>query len=458
MLPLAEAEALARELERRRSGQSVWCPHAPTPRQAEFLAIPDLEALYGGAAGGGKSDGLLMGFLQHVDEPHYSGIIFRRTYADLSLPGALMDRSHEWFGGSSASWNGLKRQWRFPSGAVLTFGYLDTDRDKYRYQSAEFQYIAFDELTQFPESSYRYMFSRLRKGTGSLVPLRMRAATNPGGLGHEWVKSRFIDGTCKFISAKLDDNPHADKPSYLESLAKLDPVTRRQLELGEWVQDASGMVYRAFTDANIVAGAPECEHHLLGIDFGFHDSCAFVTVGYVPNDPCLYVLQSHKQRGMIPDDAGAYVKELPFKYRKIVGDTSGLGKGYSEQMRQRFSIPVEPAEKINKAGFIDLLNGALSRGLLKIVRSTNEPLIDELRALAWNESRTKEVDGMDNHLCDALLYVWRASTAYLQKPRVDLRTVEQKTAEADARARYLQNAKHHDVPKHQSIDPIYDVD
>ena len=82
--------------------------------------------------------------------------------------------------------------WRFPSGASLSFGYLDTEADKYRYQSAEYQFIGFDELTQFSESQYTYMFSRLRRLKGSSVPLRMRGASNPGGYGHEWVKQRFI--------------------------------------------------------------------------------------------------------------------------------------------------------------------------------------------------------------------------------------------------------------------------
>src|SRR5439155_6373928 len=83
--------------------------------------------------------------------------------------------------------------WKFPSGAVLRFGYLDTALDIYQYQSAEFQFIGFDELSQFKENDYRYLFSRLRKAKGIDVPLRMRSGSNPGGVGHEWVKKRFIE-------------------------------------------------------------------------------------------------------------------------------------------------------------------------------------------------------------------------------------------------------------------------
>ena len=82
--------------------ENPWIPHEPTPKQAEFLLMPDLEVLFGGSAGGGKSDALLMAALQYVDVPGYAAILFRRTYTDLSLPGALMDRAHEWLQGTKA--------------------------------------------------------------------------------------------------------------------------------------------------------------------------------------------------------------------------------------------------------------------------------------------------------------------------------------------------------------------
>jgi len=454
MHPLASADRLLREVERRTTGRSPWCPHAPHPKQAEFLALDDEEALYGGAAAGGKSDALLMAALEYAHIPGYNAILFRRTFADLALPEAIMDRSHEWLRGTRAHWSGINKQWTFPSGARLSFGYLDTPKDKYRYQSAAFQFIGFDELTQFPEASYRYLFSRLRKTSGMDVPLRMRAASNPGGLGHEWVKERFIDGACRFVPARLEDNPSADADSYRRQLAKLDPVTRRQLELGEWIQDASGLVYHTFTVAGNVIPRPPVDvaRWALGIDFGFHDACAFVSVGWRMHDPVLYVLQSFKKKRMLPDDAAEYVKGLPFRFNRIVGDTAGLGKGYAETMRQKHAVPVEQAEKVNKQGFIDLMNGALSRGEVKIVKETNEDLLRELGSLAWNEKRTKEVEGMDNHLCDALLYVWRASLLNLQKRKVETRSSERKAVDDEIRDRYEKNKAHHDPKRHNSRD------
>lgn len=211
-----------------------------------------MEAFYGGAAGGGKSEGLLMGGLQYVHRPEYAGIIFRKTYSDLALPGALMDRAEEWLSETDAWWDGQDHTWRFPSGATLTFGYLDKKRDRYRYQSAEFQYIAFDELTQFPERDYLYLFSRLRRKAGSPIPLRMRAGSNPGNIGHEWVRDRFVDpqglkrGELRtdrvFIPAFLEDNPHLDLEPYIKSLNQLDPITREQYLAGRWDIEPEGMV------------------------------------------------------------------------------------------------------------------------------------------------------------------------------------------------------------------------
>jgi predicted phage terminase large subunit-like protein len=204
----------------------------------------DREVFYGGAAGGGKSEALLMAALQYIEEPGYAAILFRRTFADLALPGALMDRSREWFGGTKARWNNSEHTWTFPSGASLTFGYLEHEQDKFRYQSAEFQFVGFDELTQFSESQYRYLFSRLRRLTSSDVPLRMRSASNPGGIGHEWVKQRFLVEDRPFVPARLDDNPFLDREEYAQSLDELDPVTRRQLLMGDWTARHAGALFK----------------------------------------------------------------------------------------------------------------------------------------------------------------------------------------------------------------------
>jgi hypothetical protein len=106
---------------------------------------------------------------------------------------------------------------------------------RYRYQSAEFQVVGFDELTQFSESQFTYLFSRLRRLADVPLSLRIRSASNPGGVGHLWAKERYLagEGSRVFVPDRLDDNPHLDRAEYVASLAQLDPVTRARLLAGD---------------------------------------------------------------------------------------------------------------------------------------------------------------------------------------------------------------------------------
>ena len=250
----------AAKLRAMMAARRPWSPHTPTERQKLFLDLKCLEAFFGGAAGGGKSDALLMAALQYVNQPKYAAILFRRTYTDLALPDALMAKAHEWLNGTAARWIDKDKTWKFPSGATLTFGYLEAENDKYRYQSSQFQFVGFDEASQFTEGQYTYLFSRLRKLANSPVPLRMRAASNPGGVGANWVYDRFIPENFTpeqarqlivweksgidneghpinraFVPSTLNDNPHLDREGYERSLMNLDPVTRAQLLRGDWL-------------------------------------------------------------------------------------------------------------------------------------------------------------------------------------------------------------------------------
>ena len=225
-----------------------YIPYDPTPKQRAFLLMNNKEILYGGAAGGGKSVAQLMAALQYVDIPNYSAILFRRTYADLSLPGALIDMSKQWLmpfvESGEVRWSEKDKRYVFPSGATLNFGYLENDNDCYRYQGAEFQFIGMDECTHISPANYRYMFSRLRKTKDMLVPLRFRATCNPGGQYGEYYYQRFfVEGKENgriFIGAGLSDNPYLDAEQYKEALAELDPIEREQLLNGNWEIKASG--------------------------------------------------------------------------------------------------------------------------------------------------------------------------------------------------------------------------
>ena len=261
--PVATASA---ETIRRSRPRPNFFPHAPAAKQKVFLALDCRGAFYGGAAGGGKSEALLMAALQYVHVPGYSALILRKDTQRLQLAGGLIPRSQQWLAESDAVWNEAKLTWRFPTSgapATLSFGYLQTSTDKFRYGSSEYQYIGFDELTEFSEEDYRFLFSRLRSSNSMDVPLRMRAASNPGGAGHAWVKNRFHCRTeCHsvqnglpirstnmhwhegraFVPAKIADNPGLDVDAYRQSLSHLPSVLRARLENGDWSIHEAGLL------------------------------------------------------------------------------------------------------------------------------------------------------------------------------------------------------------------------
>ena len=225
------------------------------------------EALYGGAAGGGKSDCALAEALRQIHIGHYRGLILRKTYPQLS---ELIDRSHEIYSGAcpEAVFNESKHFWLFPSGAKIYFGSLAHTDDRYNYQGKRYDFIDFDELTQFTFDEYSYLFSRNRP-SGPGTRCYMRAQANPGGIGHGWVKERFItpapplttiweevkvrfpDGheelrrkSRVFVPSTVFDNKILleNSPEYLTRLASLPDAERAALLYGDW-NGFSGQVF-----------------------------------------------------------------------------------------------------------------------------------------------------------------------------------------------------------------------
>jgi len=451
----ARLAALLAEARRR----STRADHRPHPKQVEFLQLAELEALYGGAAGGGKSDALLMDAAQNVHQRGYAALLLRRTYPDLKLPGAIMDRSHMFFA-DRARWNEVDRRWTFPGGAVIQFGYCDTEGDLARYKSSEFQFIGIDELTEWPERWYTFLFSRLRRTIGVDVPLKMRAATNPDGLGQEWVRRRFgiplnetptaiirtRDGDDErvFLPARAEDNPSLDLTAYEKSLRKMGPARYAQLRHGRWLRDGEGLVYKFDAIRNrapgvraVLAPAKDAWSFILAHDYGTTKATAWAVLGWAPHDPILYVVESFKREGTTPSEAAEVSLRLVEKYApdRIVGDLGGLGKGYAVEARRRFRLPIIAAKKTDKRGYIDLFNGDLQGGLVKLLDG-NGDLETEWNELPWAKHRIegeqqKEAEGFPNHIADAVLYGWREAYAYLEEPRKPKPTAAEREEEME---------------------------
>lgn len=235
--------------------QVIWAPNEGP--QQDFLSCEAFEVLTGGARGGGKSEALIMDALGQVEHPEYRGIFFRLTYPDLAQ---LIERTQRRYPllYPDAKWNNTEKTWTFPSGAKLIFRYLKNENDWTHYQGHEYHWMGFEELTQFSETQYLNLIPSCRTSVPG-IKCFVRATTNPGNLGHNWVKARFIDPypvggkvikeyvrdphtmeikvrTRAFFPSTFRDNPQlleAD-PDYVLRLMMLPEADRKAMMDGDW--------------------------------------------------------------------------------------------------------------------------------------------------------------------------------------------------------------------------------
>lgn len=279
----------------------------PTPRQEEFLRTPARECLFGGSAGGGKTDALIFEASARIEHRDYHAIAIRRTFPELE--SSFIERSKRLYPRLGGNYNVQQKRWKFKSGARVSFGYVDALSDTDQYQSTEFQDILWDELTtQRSEKPYEFLFSRLRSPHG--LTGYVRAASNPGGRGHAWVFRRFSPwiwepgvapypgpltdrreiprprpgqllwirrdengteivthrlwhdprcGACRshdpcvrhvpisrvFIPSRVTDNPYLAGTEYEATLHNLPPIERARLLNGDWnIQPSAGMYFK----------------------------------------------------------------------------------------------------------------------------------------------------------------------------------------------------------------------
>lgn len=217
-----------------------------TKKQLDFVNASADEVLFGGAAGGGKSYGQLVDALLYaLKYPRSHQLILRRTFPELEH--SLIMNSLILYPTIAAKYQVSSRKWIFKNGSIIEFGYCAAETDVLRYQGAEYDVVRFDELTHFTESQYTYLLSRVR-GINN-YPKQIKSSTNPGGIGHNWVKHRFIEGAefnkeqitkfgtkRLFIPSFVQDNKFlmdADD-GYIKRLNQLPENERRALLYGEW--------------------------------------------------------------------------------------------------------------------------------------------------------------------------------------------------------------------------------
>jgi len=279
----------------------MWVPHAGA--QSEFCARGEFEALFGGSAGPGKTDCLIALATRYIDRPKYKGLLLRRTFPQLQ---EIIDRCFQRYPLMGGVYRATEHRWYFPSGATIKLGHMQHETDRYNYQGQDYHFIGFDELTQFEEIQYTYLLSRLRT-TEPDIPPRARATSNPGGVGHQWVKERFVTNaepgktfitrtklangeevriSRVFVPAKIEDNPtlYENDPEYMARLEALPEIEKLRLRYGIW----DAFEGQFFTELSALTHGvepfdipPEWERFMC-LDWGYSKpfSCGWYAVDY----------------------------------------------------------------------------------------------------------------------------------------------------------------------------------
>ena len=300
-----------------------------TKKQKLFLDADESEVLFGGAAGGGKSYGQMVdALLFALKYPGSKQLVLRRTFAELEK--SLIRTSLALFPRELYSFNSSSHTGKFKNSSCIDFGYCATENDVYQYQSAEYDCVRFDELTHFTEAQYIYLISRVR-GANS-YPKQIKSSTNPGGIGHSWVKARFVDpypprtpfvgddGMKRiFIPSLLDDNAFLTRgdPDYKKRLLALPERERRALLDGDW-NIFDGQYFSEFSAAKHVCTPfeiPAGWRKYRTIDYGL-DRLACLWIAVSP-DGCAYVYREFCESNLPIGDAALGILERTPKYEDI---------------------------------------------------------------------------------------------------------------------------------------------
>ena len=397
--------------------------------QTDFLAAAEQDVLYGGAAGGGKSYAMLVDPLRFMHRPSHRALLLRRSMPELR---ELIDKSRELYPKAfvGAKFREVEKIWRFPSGAMLEFGYLDRDADVYRYQGQAYSWIGIDELTQYPtEFPLQYLQSRLRT-TDPEIKTYIRCTANPGGV----VRKRYLepspsnesfkgpDGlTRKFIPARLEDNPYlASDGRYEQMLMSLPPIQRRQLLEGNW-NVSEGAAFVEFDTEKHIIPPFQIPYHwqkYKGIDYGYAAESCVVWATVDPEDDTIIIYRELYQKGLTGDDLGELITEMERDERRSIPgvldgaawNRTGVGGPTVGETLVRAGHKLRPADKNRIQGKIQLhekLKPNRDTGRPKLQIMTNcVNLIRELQSIPIDPNRPEDVDTKaSDHAYDALRYL-----------------------------------------------------
>lgn len=433
----------------------IW---KPQPKQIEFMRRTEDEVLYGGAAGGGKSDALVVEALRQVHIPHYRALILRKSFRELST---LIDKTRMYYplAYPGAKYNGTEHVWTFPSGAKIRFGSMYSKRDMHKYQGLNFDFIGIDELTHFTYEEFEEIRSRNRpQGEGTRVYMRMTC--NPGGIGHAWVKQRYVAGkeplrtyerkvlvngteyriTSCFVPATVFDNDALlqNDPYYVARLATMPEAKKKALLFGDW-DSFSGQVFGEFRDCpehymdrkytHVIApfDIPPSWRRYRSFDFGYSKpfSVAWWAAdrdGRLYRYRELYGCTGEPDKGVAwdPDRIAEKIREIEDKYepdrRSILGvadpaiwDDSRGSQGSIVHQMERHGITWEKGKHDRMAGKMQLHRRLAfdENGLPGMyVFDTCKAFIRTVPSLVYSELDVEDVDTKgEDHVYDESRYL-----------------------------------------------------
>ncbi len=431
-----------------------------TKTQKAFMDADADEVLFGGAAGGGKSYGQLADALVYaLKYPRSRQLILRKTFPELEH--SMIFTSLGFFPKSVCKYSATSRKWTFLNGSVIEFGFCATKSDVLRYQGAEYEVVRFDELTHFTEDQYTYLISRIR-GVNP-YPKMVKSSTNPGGIGHSWVKRRFIDGfepnkihidaktgaRRLFIPSLVQDNVflmQADK-DYIKRLEQLPEKERRALLCGEW-DIFDGQVFTEWKNSHIGKKTRRWSHVIEPFDipkewrryraFDFGYSKPFAVSWYaVDHDGRAYNYRELYGCTGEPDvgirwtaqkiaDEIRQIEETEDAGCQIVGiadpaiwNSTGSSDGSIADMMEKRGVYFEQGNHNRLAGKMQVHYRLAfdEEGLPMIYFFENcKNIIRTLPSLGYDPIRPEDVNtGQEDHLYDALKYFLMANPIAVRK-------------------------------------------
>lgn len=399
-------------------------------RQKAFINATETEVLFGGAAGGGKSYGQLIdALLFALKYPGSKQLLLRRTFPELEH--SLIRTAQAIYPREIFTYNASSHTGRFKNGSIIDFGHCSSEADLPQYQSSEYDVIRFDELTHFTEYQYTYLISRIRGANG--FPKQIKSSTNPGGVGHSWVKARFIDpsppdtpfigtdgSTRVFLPSKIDDNIFLTRsdPEYKKRLEVLNEDDKKALLYGEW-DIYTGQFFTEFKREHHVCDPftiPKEWRRYRALDYGF-DRLACLWIAVDPDRRC-YVYREECESNLIIADAAARIKDktpegeeiyCTFAPPDLWSRSQESGKGRADMFYEH-GVPFTKAsnDRINGwAALRELMRFAPDGKPYLQIFSTCTELIKCLPALIHDDRNPEDASTEPHnitHACDAARY------------------------------------------------------